>query len=175
MFRRKSKEFLHLYITVDETWIHHYTPKSKQQSAQWIPKSGSAPKRPKTQQSAGKVLATVFWNAHGIILINYPEKGRTITGENYASLLDRLNDEIKKKRPHLTKKKILFYQDIAPAHKSIKAMAKLNEFLLHPPYFPDLAPCNFYLFPNLKRWLQGKRFAPNEEVESETDAYFGGL
>ena len=30
-----------------------------------------APNRPKTQQSAGKVTASVFWDAHGIIFINY--------------------------------------------------------------------------------------------------------
>ncbi|XP_014488094.1 PREDICTED: histone-lysine N-methyltransferase SETMAR-like [Dinoponera quadriceps] len=97
MFRRKSKKFLRRYITVDETWIYHYTSESKQQSAQWVPKSGNAPKRPKTQRSAGKFLITVFWDAHGIILIDYLEKRRTITGEYYASLFDRLNDEIEKK------------------------------------------------------------------------------
>lgn len=52
-------------------------------------------------------------------------------------------------------------------------MAKLNELrydlLPHPPYSPDLAPSDYYLFPNLKRWLQGKRFYSNE---FETDAYF---
>ncbi|XP_014476473.1 PREDICTED: histone-lysine N-methyltransferase SETMAR-like [Dinoponera quadriceps] len=77
------------------------------------------------------------------------------------------------------KKNILFHQYSAPVHKSVKAMAKLNELryelLPHPPYSPDSAPYDFYLFPNLKRWLRGKRFASNEEVEWETDAYFGGL
>lgn len=112
-------------------------------------------------------------------MIDYLEKGRTITGEYYSSLLNRLNDVIKKKRPHLAKKKVLFHQDNAPAHKSMKAMAKFNELgyelLPHPPYSPDLAPCDFYLFPNLKRWLQGKKFYSNEEVEWETDAYFHQL
>ena len=58
-------------------------------------------------------------------------------------------------------------------------MAKINELrfelLPHPPYSPDLAPSDFYLFPNFKRWLQGQRFSSNEEVKWETDGYFGGL
>jgi len=58
-------------------------------------------------------------------------------------------------------------------------MAKLNqlrfELIVHPPYSPDLAPSDYYLFPNLKRWLQGKRFTSNEEVIVETEAYFEGL
>ena len=57
--------------------------------------SESAPKRPKTQQLVGKVVASVFWDAHGVISIDYLEKGRTITGAYYAALLDRLVDEIR--------------------------------------------------------------------------------
>lgn len=179
LFRRNPKEFLRRFVTMDETWIHHYTPESNRQSATWLEPGESRQKRPKTQTSAGKVMASIFWDAHGIILIDYLEKGRTITGDYYVALLDRLNDEIKKKRPHMTKKKVLFHHDNAPAHSSLKAMAKLNELryelLPHPPYSPDLAPSDYYLFPNLKRWLQGKRFYSNEEVEFETDAYFEGL
>jgi len=26
MFKRNPKEFLRRFVTVDETWIHHYTP-----------------------------------------------------------------------------------------------------------------------------------------------------
>ena len=70
-------------------------------------------------------------------------------------------------------------QDNTPAHKLIKTIAKINELrfesLPHPPYSPDLAPGVFYLFPNLKRWLQGQRFSLNEEIKWETDGYFGGL
>lgn len=179
MFRRNPKEFLRRFVTMDETWIHHYTPESNKQSATWLEPGESRGKRPKTQTSAGKVMASIFWDAHGVILIDYLEKGRTITGDYYVALLDRLNDEIKKKRPHMAKKKVLFHHDNAPAHSSLKAMVKLNdlryELLPHPPYSPDLAPSDYYLFPNLKRWLQGKRFHSNEEVESETDAYFEDL
>ena len=56
MFTRNSKEFLRRFITMDETWIHFYTPESKQ----WVSSGESAPKRPKTQQWTGKVMASVF-------------------------------------------------------------------------------------------------------------------
>lgn len=58
-------------------------------------------------------------------------------------------------------------------------MAKLEqlgyELVQHPPYSPDLAPSDYYLFPNLKRMLQGTRFHSNSEVETQTTAYFEGL
>ncbi|KAG5333411.1 SETMR methyltransferase, partial [Acromyrmex charruanus] len=46
------------------------------------------------------------------------------------------------------------------------------ELLPHPPYSPYLAPCDFFLFPNLKKWLGGKKFTSNEEVIAETETYF---
>ena len=107
--------------------------------------------------SAGKVMASVFWNARGIIHIDYLQKDKTINGEYYGNLLQRLNDEIKKKRPHLAKNKVLFCQDNAPVHISVIAMVKINElkFILLPlaPYSLDLAPSDYFLFPNLKKWL----------------------
>ena len=54
----------------------------------------------------------------------------TITHESlgmHKLLLDRLSAEIKKKRPHMQKKKEMFYQDNAPCHESMKTMVKFNE------------------------------------------------
>jgi len=61
-------------------------------------------------------------------------------------------------------------------HKSIATMTKLHklryELLPQPPYSPDLAPSDYWLFADLKRMLQGKRFGSNEEVIAETEVYF---
>ena len=46
------------------------------------------------------------------------------------------------------------------------------EFLPHSPHSPDLAPSDYWIFANLKKILQGKRFGSNEEVIAETEAYF---
>ena len=72
-------------------------------------------------------MASVFWDAHGVIFIKHLEKGRTITGAYYAALLDRWSDEIRKKRPHLKNKKILFHDDNAPSHTSNIPQAKNHE------------------------------------------------
>ena len=61
-FKRNPKKFLRRLVTIDETWIHWYTPETKQQSKQWISPDESAPKKAKTVPSAGKVMATVCWN-----------------------------------------------------------------------------------------------------------------
>ena len=49
--------------------------------AEWTARDEPTPKRGKTQRSAGKVLASVFWGAHGIIFIDYLGKGKTINSD----------------------------------------------------------------------------------------------
>lgn len=177
--KRDRKDFFRRYVTVDETWVHYYTPETKEQSKQWRKSGEGPPKKAKTIRSAGKVMATVFWDGKGVILIDYLEKGKTITGKYYAALLDRFDTELKKNRPGLARKKVLFHHDNAPAHRAAVAKAKLfqlgYELIDHPPYSPDLAPCDFFLFPNLKKWLGGRRFATNDEVMTETSHYFEDL
>ncbi|GBP64531.1 Histone-lysine N-methyltransferase SETMAR [Eumeta japonica] len=52
--------------------------------------------------------------------------------------------DLKQKRPHLAKKKVLFHQDNARVHTCLVTMAKIHELryelLPHPAYSPDLAP-----------------------------------
>jgi len=108
MFKRNSQDFWHRFVTVNETWIHYYTPETKQQSKQWIMSGESAPKKAKTILSAGKVMATVFWDSQGIILIDYLQKGKTITEEYYTTLLDRLKEELKKKTAKIGVQKSAF-------------------------------------------------------------------
>lgn len=127
-------------------------------------------------ESAGKLMATVFWDCQGILLIDYKEKGVTITGEYYARLLERLRQCIKEKRRGKLAKGVLLLQDNAPVHKSRIAMAALSkcgfENLDHPPYSPDLAPSDYYLFPNLKRELRGRKFHTDDEVKDAISAHF---
>jgi hypothetical protein len=47
------------------------------------------PKKTRSVPSAGKVMASVFWDAEGVLFIDYLEKGRTITGEYYSNLFNQ--------------------------------------------------------------------------------------
>ena len=73
LFQCNKKEFLHKYVTMGETWIHHFTPESNRLSAEWTTAGESCPKRPKMLASAGKVLVSIFWDAQGILFIDYLE------------------------------------------------------------------------------------------------------
>ncbi|XP_048483622.1 histone-lysine N-methyltransferase SETMAR-like [Plutella xylostella] len=145
-------------VTGDETWVHHYEPESKQESMQWHKKGTPPPKKFKVSESVGKIMATVFWDTEGILLIDYKEKGVNITGTYYASLLQKLKEAIKEKRRGKWSRGVLLLHDNAPVHKCHTATAALfncgYESLIHPPYSPDLAPSDYYLFPKLKKELR---------------------
>ena len=59
-----------------------------------------------------------------------------------------------------------FYQDNAPVHNSILVTDYLTKISInivpHPPYSPDLGPCDFWLFPKLRG---SRRYATIEEIK----------
>ena len=105
-FRSKDDFLLHL-VTVDETWVHYYEPENKAQSCQWVGPGSLRPKKFKVQPSAGKVMATVFWDAKGCIMLDFLPKRSTITGVYYANLLDQLRTAIREKRQGKLSKGVL--------------------------------------------------------------------
>jgi histone-lysine N-methyltransferase SETMAR len=121
--------------------------------------------------SAGKVMASVFWDAEGILFIDYLEKGEKITGEYYSNLLTRLDKKIRDKRPGLQKKKNHLSSGQCTHPQKCFGNGKIKgsayELLEHPPYSADLAPSDFYLFPKLKLFLAGQRFSSNQSVRQK--------
>lgn len=108
MLMRIRADFWRRLVTVDETWIHYYTPENRMSARQWTKAGTSAPKRPREAQWVGKVMASVFWDCHGILFVDYLIKGKTINSEYYCALLERLKAEIAAKRLHMKRKKFCF-------------------------------------------------------------------
>ena len=63
-------------------------------------------------------MASVLWDAKGVVFIDYLQKGCTMNGEYYANLVKELREVIKSNRPGKLTKGVLFHQDNAPARKS---------------------------------------------------------
>jgi histone-lysine N-methyltransferase SETMAR len=167
-----EERFMGRIITGDETWIYQYDPETKQ----WVPRGSSGPIKFKSERSAQKVMATVFWDSHGVIMVDYLEGQRTITGAYYAGVIRKLRAALVKKRRGKLHSGILFHHDNAPAHTARAARDVLREFrwevLPHPPYSPDLAPSDFFLFPKLKESLKGIRFASTDEAKNAANTWF---
>jgi len=83
-FRRDPNDFLSRLLTVDETWLYSYDPEAKLQSMECRHSGSPCPKKINVQKSAGKVLASIFWNQDGILLIDCLPKNQTIKAECYS-------------------------------------------------------------------------------------------
>ena len=91
-------------------------------------------------------------------MLNFLPKRNTITEVYYANLLDQLRTAIREKHRGKLSKGVLLQQDNATVHTCKVAIDPVErngyELIPHPALLPDLAPSEFFLFPNLK-WISG--------------------
>ena len=82
-----------------------------------------------------------------------------------------------KNRPELVNRKcIIFHQDNARPHVFLmtrQTQLQLGwEFLIHPPYSPDIAPSDFHLLQSLQNSLNGKNFNSLEDYNRHLEQFF---
>jgi len=104
-----------------------------------------------------------------------PQK-TTITGHTYANTITALREAIEEKRRGKLSAGVTLLHDNAPVHMSAKSQAAIRQCgfqqLNHPPYSPDLAPSDYFLFRVMKKFLRGKRFSSDEEVKEAVTTWF---
>ncbi|UYV67803.1 hypothetical protein LAZ67_5002107 [Cordylochernes scorpioides] len=164
---RDDPNLLQRVITGDEAWVYGYDVETKAQSAQW--KLQHEPRPEKARQ----VRSNFSSIAGGVVHHEFLPQGRTINKEYYLQVMRNLRKAILQKHPDLWKNKNwLLHHDNAPAHTLLLVhdfLAKNNTLMMpQPPYSPDLAPCDFFLFPKLKRPMKGRRYATLDEIKTES-------
>ncbi|XP_061167382.1 histone-lysine N-methyltransferase SETMAR-like [Saccostrea echinata] len=149
--------------------------------ARWVPRlllpeqmkmrhsSSPSPLKERVTRSAGKIMLIFFCDINGIILNHIVPPKTSVTGDNYARVIKSdLMRAVKRKRPDLIRAGFTLHQDNAPNHESLVVMDTMEtlgiEKLTHPPYSPDLAICDFWLFPVLKDNLRGEKYESQEDL-----------
>ncbi|GFO32119.1 LOW QUALITY PROTEIN: histone-lysine N-methyltransferase SETMAR [Plakobranchus ocellatus] len=159
----RNKLLEHL-ITGDETCLHLSTPETKHDSMTRKHPSSPVTKKFKVQQSATKVMATMFWDSCGMILLNILPKGESANADRYCETLDRLRHAVRRKRPGLLRAELSLNTTMQPPPPHTHTAKRTKEWLEryrwdiipHPAHSSYLAPLDFYLFGPLKRHLGGK-------------------
>jgi hypothetical protein len=96
-----------------------------------------------------------------------------------VEVLRHLQENVRRKQPDQWQNNTwLLHHDSVPVHAALLTQQFLTDNMTvvpHPPYFPNLAPCSFFLFPNLKMKLKGRRFLTVEEIQAEVQAILNRL
>ena len=124
------------------------------------------PKKARQSKSTHKLLMIPFFDSTGMIYMLWVPTGQTVNEEYYVEVLREFRKRFHRKRPALFKSgQWHFHQDNAPVHKSILVKNYLTKMdiktIPQPPYIPDIAPCDFCLFPKLR----GCRYQIIEEMK----------
>ena len=111
-----------------------------------------------------------FFDSTGMMYMHWVPTWQAVNKEYYVEVLRQFRKRFRRKRPALFKLcQWHFHQDNALVHNSILVTDYLTKMgiktVRHPPYSPDLAPCDFWLFPKLKEKLRGCHYQIIEEMK----------
>ena len=124
-----------------------------------------------------KVSLSVWWDYEGIVYFELLPPNRTINSVVYIEQLTKLNDAVEEKRAELTNRKgVVFHRDDARPRASLVTRQKLLELgwdvSPRPPYSPDLAPSDYFLFRSLQNSSNDKNFNNDGDIKSYLIHFF---
>jgi len=126
-----------------------------------------------------KTMNVCFFDHKGVVHFEFIAQGKTVNHQCYLEVLTRLWESVRRKGPGLWPGKLILHPDSAPAHDVLrvhKFLAKNSITKMdHPPYSPDLALCDFWLFPKLINALKGQRFACCSDIQRNVKMLVRGI
>jgi transposase len=115
-------------------------------------------------------VLVILYDIMGIIHHKVVPEGQSVTGSFYLSVLEGLWKRIRCVwREYLAPGSSFLLHDNAPVHRTVAVQEFLAQkqvcMLNHPPYSPDLSPCDYFLFPILKLPLKGRLFEDVQDIQ----------
>ncbi|KAI6657219.1 Transposase [Oopsacas minuta] len=148
-------------ITGDETWVYYSAPYSKYKKRSWVRGDEQPAKIPMPDFRIPKIMYTIFFSSHGIVLQLPCKSGKAVTATFFPEqVLPNLIKDIEKYRPKTGTRGMKILIDNASSHTAKLTKNFLDveglELLPRPPYSPDLAPCDFGYSPSSKSTFKAK-------------------
>jgi hypothetical protein len=162
-------------LTGDESYLLYNYPAL----TQWLPIGSPRPVAARKVIDAPKKLLTVFFSGSRVWSTIYNDRGQMMSSGVFVDdVLPDIDANICEADDEI-QEPVLVHFDNAPSHRSklTQAAMKKHRFVLvpHPPYSPDLAPADFYLFGYLKSRLRGLDISTDVKLEAEVDAILYSL
>jgi histone-lysine N-methyltransferase SETMAR len=150
----------HFLFTGDESWMFYIY----QRTHMWALSFGAVEQIQRKTHHENKTMFTIFFNGTGEYFIDILPQGQTMNGQYFADHVIKPLARVcypEGRKSH--ERRVDLHFDNAPIHRTKIVLETIRECELlrieHPPYSPDLAPCDFFLFGYIKEKLKGKSFA----------------
>lgn len=167
----RSNAWLDSIITCDEKWV---TFSNNALGRRWLKPGQRRGEVGRKKLTKKKVMITVWWDVFGVIYWEALPDSTTVNQHRYSRPLDRVKKAYDETRPKT--KQIYLLHDNAKPHTAELVQKKLEKFnwlpLTHPPYSPDLAPSDYYLFLSLSNSLRNRKFETREDAVNYIEEYF---
>ena len=116
------------------------------------------------------MIACFFANFCHVATIPFEDR-KTVTADWYVNhCLPKIFQAWCKWRPRTGVRGLLLHHDNASSDTAAVTLDFLDandvQLVIHPPYSPDLAFCDWFLFPSVKRQLKGKQFQNSEDART---------
>lgn len=178
--RDGHQQIISKILTGDETWVYFYDVPSNKEARVWVFQDEEIPKLAQKELHVKKIMYAVFFRSTGLVAAIKLGSKETITAKWYTDVcLKKVFESVANERPKTGTRGIILHHDNARPHKAVITQEFLEEkgieLMPHPPYSPDLAPCDFWLFRRLKKSLRGKKFRSESEIDSAIHEFFASI
>jgi hypothetical protein len=82
-----------------------------EQSKQWMHTHSSNKQKKFKQMSAGRLMATVFWDRKGVLMVEFMQQGTIMMSQVYCKTLKKLHKVIQNKRLRILTSGVVLLQD----------------------------------------------------------------
>ena len=169
---RSKRWRLDQILTGDECIFYHRKIHKQNESYTWKTPGESPDAIVKRDRYEPKTMLSIFFRTTDMVYVHAVRKGESIDNQYYIeNCLGPAFETIKRQRPATGLRRIKFLHDGAQPHihSNTRNFIESNAMIEidHPPYSPDLAPCDYWLFDYIKSHL-GDVHSSEELVESIT-------
>ena len=152
-------------ITGDQSWFNY----GYGEDGAWLMPDDDAPIMDGSRIQIRKIMITVIWGVHGIYLIDIlPEKASFNSTYFITNIIMPLKEKKASIWSQSDKRKIWLHLDNCRVHNSVESLKETESAGFkrtpHPPYSPDIAPSDFFLFGYTKHKLKGHSFSDWREL-----------
>jgi len=120
LFRRDPNGLLSRLVTVDEAWLYHYDPETKQRSMEWRHSGSPRPKNSKCKNPLEKVSPPFFGiKTASSSLIIFKMAKLSTRGVTHLCWCNWRHSEGKTPRGGKVTKGVLFLHDNTPDHRAL--------------------------------------------------------